>query len=143
MHAVNACVKRSSQRSSRFIRLHVLARLFISTKLFVPDWKLSKQLVTKKAINVTKQTPFVLSVCVTILRYLSRVFTSCFHMRLPHFVAISYYLPWSCSIKVSNKNCIAMWKMHAETGCVNSPLRMLHYRKCFSPLHWAVFFSGL
>jgi len=39
-----------------------------------------------------------------ILIYLTwLVYTSDFRMRLPHYVAIFYNLPWFCSIKVSNK----------------------------------------
>jgi hypothetical protein len=105
---------------------------FYFDQIISPGLKTKQTVFTKKAINVTKQTPFVLSVCVTILRYLSGVYTSCFHMRLPHFVAIFYYLPWSCSIKVSNKNCIAMWKMHAETGCVNSTLEKSEHTHPFA-----------
>ncbi len=36
--------------------------------------------------------------------FLSRVYTSGFRMHFPHCVAISYYLPWFSSIKVSNIN---------------------------------------
>jgi len=45
-------------------------------------------------------------------------------MRFPHIVAISYYFPWYSLIKVSNKNRNAKLKMHEETGCANTPLRV-------------------
>jgi len=56
---------------------------------------------------------------------LSWVYTSGFWMRLLHCFAIFNNLPWFCSIKVSYKNCNAMQKMHAETGCVNAPLNCI------------------